>query len=585
VPIVTNLNRWLLLGAIGIALVSELTFGSEIGAGNPLTSPTAQLPTTQTPDDRLNRSLGILRQVTIETLPADRKAIFGQPELDRLFADRYNRNLDLASVKAIVEQINQLYKQRGYDLAQVVNVENLAGDGRLKLVVTEGAIEDVRVRFFTRDNSGRDRYVDDRNQPIGGTTRPFIITREAETKTGSIFNRRTIEGDLRRIYGLGLFKDLKLSFQPGSIDPSKVILTFDVLETGKNSSVNGGGTVGSSSGLGAFGSYKQLNLGGNNQTLGGTINIGGTGTTYDLRFTEPWIATDTNRTGYEVSLVQNRSLSSIFYGGKQSVSLPNSTDSPTVLRSGGSISFSRPLSGNPFDDRGWRASAGVQYQKVSIQTPSGQISPTDAAGKPLSFSGTGQDDLLTLQLSLSQDSRDNFLDPSSGDVMRLGVDRSIPIGNAQISMTKLRGSYTKYLPVKLTNFDKGTQAFVVNIQSGTILGDLPPYEAFSLGGVGSVRGYEDGDVGTGRSFLQATAEYRFPIVSFLGGALFADYGTDLGSGKLVPGDPAGTRLKPGNGFGYGVGVRIQNQFIPLRLDFGRNNLGEERIQFGFGDRF
>jgi outer membrane protein insertion porin family len=112
---------------------------------------------------------------------------------------------------------------------------------------------------------------------------------------------------------------------------------------------------------------------------------------------------------------------------------------------------------------------------------------------------------------------------------------------------------------------------------------LPPYEAFSLGGPNSVRGFEDGGLGSGRSFLQATAEYRFPIVSILGGTIFADYGSDLGSGKSVPGDPAGTRLKPGKGLGYGAGVRIQTP-LPVQLNFGRNDLGENRIQFGLGDR-
>ncbi len=573
--------------AIAIAIVSELTLGLQPCAATPLTS---QVPTTQSmPTGEATpttSSLGILRQVEIATLPVNNSNIISRQDLDRLFADRYNRQLDVNAVKAIIQQLNQLYKQRGYELAQVVNVENLTDDGRLKLIVAEGAIEDVRVRFFTRTKSGQDNYVDDRNLPIRGNTRSFIITREAETKAGSIFNRQTIERDARRIYGLGLFQDLKFGFQSGSIDPSKVIVTFDVLETGKNAAVNGGGTVGANSGLGAFGTYKQLNLGGNNQTLGGQINIGGTGTTYDLKFTDPWIATDSHRTGYELNLFQNLSTSNIFYGGKQPISLPNSNDSPVVLRSGGAITFTRPLDGNPFADRGWRGSAGVQYQKVSIQTPSGQIAPTDASGQPLSFSGRGQDDLLTLQLALSQDTRNNFTEPSSGEAIRLGLDRSIPIGNAQISLTKLRGSYTKFIPVQLTNFDKGTQALVFNLQSGTVIGDLPPYEAFSLGGGNSVRGFEDGDVGTGRSFLQATAEYRFPLVSFLGGTLFADYGSDLGSGKSVVGDPAGTRLKPGNGFGYGVGVRIQNPFFaPIRLDFGRNNLGEERIQFGFGDRF
>ncbi len=94
-----------------------------------------------------------------------------------------------------------------------------------------------------------------------------------------------------------------------------------------------------------------------------------------------------------------------------------------------------------------------------------------------------------------------------------------------------------------------------------MLGDLPPYEAFSLGGSNSVRGYDEGDIGSGRSFLQGTAEYRFPLFSVVGGALFADYATDLGSGSSVPGDPAGVRGKPGNGLGYGLGVRVNSPLV------------------------
>lgn len=566
-------NYWQVL--LAISVTSGLILGLDIC--------TAALPAPTTQDNP-STQLGILRQVQIKTLPVNSRSIITQLEIDKLYADRYNQSISVESVRSIVERLNQLYKQRGYELAQVVSVEDLTSDGRLQLVVAEGTIEDIQVRFFTRDKSGRDTYVDDRNQPISGQTRPFIITREAETKAGTIFNRQTIERDARRIFGLGLFQDLKLSFQPSRIDPSKVIVIFDVWESGKTTAINGGGSY-STSGLGAYASYQQINLGGNNQTISTQVNIGGRGTTFDLKFTDPWIANDANRTGYEVGLFQNRSTTTIFDGGKQPVFLSaNSRDIPVILRTGGSINFSRPLSGNPYQG-GWRSSLGLNYQKVSIQTPSGQIAPTDAAGKSLSFSNSGQDDLFTVQLALSQDSRNSLAEPSSGEVVRLGIDRSIPVGNAPISMTKLRGSYTKYLPVKLTNFDKGAQALVFNLQTGTVFGDLPPYEAFSLGGSNSVRGYEDGDVGSGRSFVQATAEYRFPIISFLGGAVFADYGSDLGSGKSVPGDPAGTRLKPGNGFGYGLGVRVQTPLAPIRLDYGRNNLGEERIQFGLGDRF
>ena len=46
---------------------------------------------------------------------------------------------------------------------------------------------------------------------------------------------------------------------------------------------------------------------------------------------------------------------------------------------------------------------------------------------------------------------------------------------------------------------------------GTIIGDLPPYEAFPIGGTNSVRGYSEGGVGSGRTFGVGTAELHWPL--------------------------------------------------------------------------
>ncbi|KAK9865202.1 hypothetical protein WJX84_001035 [Apatococcus fuscideae] len=60
---------------------------------------------------------------------------------------------------------------------------------------------------------------------------------------------------------------------------------------------------------------------------------------------------------------------------------------------------------------------------------------------------------------------------------------------------------------------------------------------------------------------------------------FFDYGSDLDSGASVVGDPAGVRGKPGSGFGYGGGVRIDSPIGPLRLEYGLNDLGARRFHF------
>jgi outer membrane protein insertion porin family len=525
----------------------------------------------------------MFRQAIIKTLPANTNSskVIPPAAIDSIFQSQYGKQLNTIDLKAATTKLIELYHKQGYSLAKVIATEELSPDGKITLIIAEGTIEAVQVRFL----NDKGEAVDENKKPFTGATRPFIITREAELKPGKIFNRNTAEKDLRRIYSLGIFKDVRLSFAPGS-DPAKVILQFDVIEGGNISIFPSFGDSRS----GVFGKLNLglINFGGNNQKLNfqGQVLGSQSSSTFDVNFADPWIATDPNRTSYSVNVFQQPSISSIFEGGKTPFFVPGNRDVPRILRQGAGITFNRPLNGDPFSDSTWRGSLGLQYQRVSTTDAGGAIIPKDSGGNDLSFSKTGQDDLLILQLGLTQDLRNNFVDPTQGSLLKLGVDQSIPVGNAKISMTRVRGSFTQYIPVKLVNFTPGSQSLLFNLQGGIVLGDLPPYESFGLGGSLGVRGYEEGDIGSGRSYVQATAEYRFPIFSFLGMGIFADYGTDLGTGSSVTGNPAGVRSKPGNGFGYGVGIRVlQTPIGILRLDYGINNLGEKRVQFGLGERF
>ena len=514
----------------------------------------------------------VLSKVVIDTIPSSEKENVLPPEvIEEIFSDRYGETLNLSDLQADIKDLNEWYKENGYDLAQVVGSPEVSEDGTVTLIVAEGLIEDVQVRFF-----------DEEGETVEGKTRDFIVTREVELKPGDIFNRNTAQNDLQRVFGLGLFEDVRLSFSPGE-DPSKVVVNVDVVESNSGSLAAGAG-VSSASGLFGTVSYQQQNLGGNNQRLGAEFQLGTRELLFDARFTDPWIGGDPFRTSYTVNGFRRRSISLIFDGGENEVELPNG-DRPRVVRTGGGINFSRPLPANPYARAEWRLSAGLQYQRIEIRDSDGEISPLDELGNELSFSGDGSDDLFTLQFGATRDRRNNPLQPTNGYLLRLGVDQSIPVGSGSIFLNRIRGSYSYYIPVNLLKISDGPQALAFNIQGGTVLGDLPPYEAFSLGGSNSVRGYDEGDVGSGRSFLQATAEYRFPIIAVVGGALFVDFGTDLGTGDNVIGDPAGARDKPGSGLGYGIGVRIQSPLGPIRIDYGLNDQGENRLHFGIGERF
>jgi outer membrane protein insertion porin family len=407
-----------------------------------------------------------------------------------------------------------------------------------------------------------------------------------QLKPGDVFNRQIAERDLRRVFGLGIFEDVRLSFAPGT-DPSQVVVVVDVIEKNTGSIAAGAG-ISSASGLFGSVSYQQQNLGGNNQTLGAELQVGQRELLFDVNFTDPWIAGDPYRTSYTVNAFRRRTISLIFEGGDPEIFLPNG-DRPRVVRTGGGVTFTRPLSRDVFTKAEWTASLGLQYQRISIVDADGESSPNELLPNgtlvPLTFSGSSGDDLLSLQFGAVRDRRNNPLRPTSGSLVRLGVEQSIPVGEGSILLTRFRGSYSYYIPVNFTNFTKGPQSLAFNIQGGTVVGDLPPYEAFALGGSNSVRGYGEGEVGAGRSFVQATAEYRFPVFSVVGGALFVDFASDLGSGNNVPGDPAGVRGKPGNGFGFGLGIRVQSPLGPIRVDYGFNNEGDSRLHFGIGERF
>ncbi len=546
--------------------------------------------------------------------------VLTQAAVNQIFRPQYGQTLNFRRLQAGIRQLNQFYQSRGYVLGQVVGAPQVSPNGTVTLQVAEGQVEDVRVR-----------YLNEEGQPIEGKTRPFIITREFTTlKPGNVLNRNQVQADLRRVFELGIFEDVQLALEPGQ-DPRRVVAVVNVQER-KSGSVGFGAGFSSSSGI--FGSlnYSQQNLGGNNQKLNAIVQGGPRLLDFDINFTDPWIAGDPFRTSYTANIFRRRTRPFVFDGGDVEVNLPpdfddnddnndgipddgifdDEGDSPRIVRLGSGVSFTRPLSG------GWTVSVGPQYQRVSARDADGDISPFACIptggnedtcdvplerlprnrAEPLTFSGSrdledgvplteasGVDDLFLLQASVARDRRDNVLTPTKGSLLRFGTEQSVPFGSGSILLNRLRGSYSYYIPVRFTRFNDGPQALAFNIQAGTVFGDLPPYEAFVLGGSNTVRGYEEGEVGAGRRYIQATAEYRFPVFSAVGGVLFADFATDLGSGDTVPGDPAGVRGKPGNGFGYGIGVRVRSPLGAIRLDYGFNDEGGNQLHFGIGERF
>lgn len=517
-----------------------------------------------TPEDT---PLGV--RVTFDVAPnpaltevvADGRTVLPEAEFNQFFADQKGKTINYGQLQKSIKEVEEWYGQKGYVLAKVTDVQS-SPDGKVTLTLTEGVVEDIVVKNNTR-------------------TRDFIITREMDLKPGQVFNRDKVQKDLQKLFALNLFEDASLELNPGK-DPKKVVVGVKVKEKNTGSLAAGAGV---DSARGVFGtlSLQEQNLGGNNQKAGLDLQLGTQQIQANLNYTDPWLNSDPSHTALNVNLFNRDTFSYIF---DENVRLANG-DTPRENRLGVRAALARPLT--EFGSS-WRGSAGLSLERVQIRDAVGGPQTVDQNNNPLTLSGNPIDNLFAVETSVTNDLRDNPTKPTQGSFFSLGADQALPVfssgGGTAPNFTRLATTYSQFIPVNFLNFGSGKQVLAFNGRLGTLLGDFPPYEAYTLGGSNSVRGFFEGGLGTGRSFFIGTTELRFPVFDPVGGVAFVDYGNDLGSAAAVLGAPAIARGKPGSALGYGLGLRIQSPLGPLRIDFGFNSVDKpSQVHFGLGEKF
>ncbi|MBD2041073.1 BamA/TamA family outer membrane protein [Microcoleus sp. FACHB-672] len=439
--------------------------------------------------------------------------------------------------------------------------------------MNEPIVTDIKIRFLNK----KGETIDENGQLVAGRTRADFILAELELQPGEVFREDVLEADLRRLRRMDLFNEVRVS---RSQSAAGVELVYELKESRSRSVTPSFGT---DEDIGTYGalSYQDRNIDGINQAFRARLQASNQDLQYSLRFIDPYRAITPNRLGYRIEGFRQRGFSNTFNEG---IDLPNG-NSVREGRFGGGVALLKS-----FNE--WDAALGLNYTRISIRDKNWNLAPVDEFGTPLSFSGTGIDDLVTVSLGLVRDERNRRSYPSEGSLLSLSMEQSLPIGLGNIFLNRLKANYLQYVPMQLVSGgapadlpDELQEMFAFNLQAGTVIGDLPPAEAFNLGGFNSVRGYEFGDIGSGRSFVLGVMEYRFPIISPVGGVLFADFASDLGSGDTVLGEPGVLRNKPGSGFGYGFGLRVKSPLGLLRLDYGINERGESRIELTTGQRF
>lgn len=583
----------------------------------------------------------VLQQVKLD--PADLK--LPEQVVKDTFAADYGKTLNLNTLQTRMQELQRWYADQGYSLARITGPSRVSPEGVVELLVRQGTVEGVEVQFLNKEGSA----TNDKGVPIRGKTKPWVVTREVSLRPGQVFNRRELEEDIKRIYGTGLFSDVKVTLKPVPAEPGKVVIVLGIVEQ-SSGSLSGG--LGYSQSQGVFGQIQlqDSNLFGRAWDLGTNISYGQYGGLGDVTFTDPWIKDNKYRTSFRARLFFSREVPQLFQS--ENAIFPDLTNtsgkdfdvvteftprgaSPTegsgktsfkavaIQRVGANVQFVRPLNGgNPYKKAPWNLILSFGGQEVtpmdfsgskfslgvvsSSYGPDGQFetdpnSPDPGNGAKvicLAFNCASENQLVSFRVGATYSTLNDPRNPTKGNFLSLGTEQFISVGENSPTFNRVRGSFTHYIPVEWLKIFKGCrpkpgetkdckQALAFQVSAGTLVGsDIPPYEAFCLGGGNSVRGYYDCDLGVGKSFAEATIEYRFPIFSIISGEIFFDAGTTFGTQADIPGNPGGLLGKKGEGYSPGVGLIVTTPVGPLRLEVATQDFSSDwRFNLGVGWKF
>ncbi|MEB3307974.1 MAG: BamA/TamA family outer membrane protein [Cyanobacteriota bacterium] len=448
----------------------------------------------------------VLREVSLD--PLDSK--IPEQVVQDTFAADYGRTLNLATLQTRMQALQKWYADQGYSLARVSGPQRVTPEGKVELLVRQGEVAGVEVQFLNKEGE----TTNDKGEPIKGKTRPWVVTREISLKPGQVFNRKDLEEDLKRLYGTGLFSDVKVTLKPVASEPGRVVIVLGIVEQ-STGSLSGG--LGYSQSQGVFGQIQlqDSNLTGRAWDAAINLSYGQFGGLVDLTFTDPWIKGDKFRTAFRGRLFISREIPQIFqsqsngqfvtvsdvssgffsapansiaynifnnypvvggpYSSVEAAQQANpgtnwfAFDGNTVglQRVGGSLQFVRPLNGgNPFKKAPWTVVVGLNAQEVTPINYYGGSTPyavPNTTGNPtttgnvicLAYNCASSNQLFGVRLAANRSTLNDPRNPTSGNFLSLGTEQFITVGSDSPTFNRLRASYTHYIPVNWLKLYKG----------------------------------------------------------------------------------------------------------------------------------
>jgi outer membrane protein insertion porin family len=514
---------------------------------------------------------GIMVDITLEeNAPVTGVMIEGNQaltdaEVEALFTKQIGMPQNIDLLNEGIESLEAKYAEKGFVLAKVTNITDLP-NGTVQLDVAEGKVDTIKV--------------------VGNRkTKDFVVTRNLVLKEGEAYNEEVITNDLKQLYALQAFDDVRRVITPSTENPDHYDVVIEVDEKRSGAFSLGGGidTV-----TGFFGSagYSDPNFLGRGENFNVQFGVGSgvlgrdnrtqaDARTYqfDAGWSTPYLAGTDNSFGVNT-----------FMRDLQSFNVPLALE----RRIGGGATISRAI--EKYDNVS--ASLGLKVENVNLREGADQ-SDLNFFGisnalrqKQLNQDGT----FISLGPTVAFDTRDNRFDPTNGWFNTVSVGGTLGLSADSYGTASL--NLRKY--VKLNDYI----TLAMNGQGGAgLFNEIPDFNAFRLGGVYSIRGYQEGGLGVGSGYALGTLELRskLPLVGkmkdikFLDSvrvATFADAGTLFDESDIN--DVFGRR---GYGSSVGAGLRMTIPGLgPLRFDYAvpivstRSDY-RQNFSFGVGNKF
>jgi outer membrane protein insertion porin family len=406
-----------------------------------------------------------------------------------------------------------------------------------------------RVMLVLQADPSRRAYVRKINVSGNSRTRDVVVRREFRQFEASWYDADKIKLSRDRVDRLGYFNEVGIETQevPGS--PDQVDLTISVTEKPTGSLTLGAG-FSSADGLGLSFGLKQDNAFGSGNSLGVQVNTSKINRVIVFNTTDPYFTTD---------------------GVSRTIDVYHRTSSPyqdqnyyQLVTTGGSLRFGVPFSESDTVFFG----AGVEKTTIVPGTslPNTYIDYANQYG----YASVG----VPLTVGWARDRRDSALAPSAGRLQRANAEWSVA-GDARY----LRATYQFQEYFALSK--QFTLALNADMGAGVAAGEraYPVFKNFYGGGLGSVRGFEQGSLGpkdvsgtvvggTGKYNLNAELLTPFPGAGndrSLRLYAFADVGAVTGpdGGLSINQDANSPRAS------VGVGISWISPVGPLRLAFAK----------------